>query len=253
MAFCKAYFCRFSLSHTTKFHQCGNCGAFGHGQMECKDINEQEKLREFHNEILEEDLWCSYCSYSNEDKKYHTDDAHICEKCGDRHSEYECIIQELGYYKRRFTDIAELMCFSENMFKDYVDDDGVMNNIYTMIYTGMGSQLYINRKNNEISALFMDQDSWGQYGQHYDNSKKLVKFCESCQAIDKEKFIVLVNRYEEEKEYDCPICRTSNPSSEIKKAYGIEDKCKLCLDNSVTRFFSVCGHAVSCDDCFEKL
>lgn len=35
---CKVKYCRFSAFHTTKSHQCGGCGHFGHGQMECGNM-----------------------------------------------------------------------------------------------------------------------------------------------------------------------------------------------------------------------
>lgn len=57
-------------------------------------------------------------------------------------------------------------------------------------------------------------------------------------------------------ELDCPICRTHNsiPNSQ-PKLFGLSDdnKCKVCLENTVNIFLPQCGHACLCSECLEKL
>lgn len=49
----------------------------------------------------------------------------------------------------------------------------------------------------------------------------------------------------------CPICNMKNTyNSEQKKVYGIEEKCKICLTNTICIYLKNCGHTVMCEECF---
>jgi len=78
-SYCKARWCRFSSSHTTKGHKCGRCGKYGHGDAECSNNYDIESLIPFHIETLPVELHCTVedCNY----KQYHTIDAHHCPVC----------------------------------------------------------------------------------------------------------------------------------------------------------------------------
>ena len=39
MNICKAINCRFKTTHITAGHKCGKCGKYGHGQVECGNLN----------------------------------------------------------------------------------------------------------------------------------------------------------------------------------------------------------------------
>jgi hypothetical protein len=130
--------------------------------------------------------------------------------------------------------------------------EGFDDNIYTIIYTGMGSTLYIRKKQGEILALFMHQDSWGQYGEKADDRPILHKFTNGLQNVDSSNFIDEDNS-QESVNVDCPICRTTNQKDMIVKAYGLQAKCSICLEDNVEWFFTECGHAVACDECYKKL
>ena len=249
MPLCKVANCRYPHTHTTVSHQCGICGKFGHGQMECGNKTKISQLRNFYYEILPENKWCTLCSDHNRHRKSHTSQAHICSKCGKRHSERDCIIQDFDHYNSQFGDMPDLAHFSTQKMLEAED------NIYTILYSGMGSHLYVRKRSNEIQCLFMHQDSWGQYGIDTDNRPILTKFILNLTEIGK------VNFFDEPEQepnsdkvlFECPICRTSNSSDKIIRAYGLEDKCKICLEAPVTRFFGECGHAVACEQCFQNL
>ena len=119
----------------------------------------------------------------------------------------------------------------------------------------MGCSLFVRNKVNIVKALFMHQDSWGQYGPTTDDTPILNKFKENCQEVGKEPF--QPGAYDLPSPVDrvihCPICRTENPSTSIKMVYGSEEKCKICFEQNITKFFGECGHLVACNDCFESL
>ena len=53
-------------------------------------------------------------------------------------------------------------------------------------------------------------------------------------------------------EIQCPLCMKINKiSSDQKKIYGLEDKCKVCQDNEVNVFLPECGHGCLCIDCVQ--
>ena len=55
------------------------------------------------------------------------------------------------------------------------------------------------------------------------------------------------------KDIECPLCRTINTSNDIKEIKGLEEICKVCMENPVQYFFGKCLHAVVCKECYEKL
>ena len=246
MSSCQVACCRFPDSHTTQSHRCGYCGEYGHGQIECGNQAKINALQKFYNDILPEHKWCTHCPNHSFAKKKHVSHAHNCHKCGKRHSESDCTIQELDTYLERFHFMEDVAKFSKQKLEDFGD------NIYTTIYTGMGSTLYIRKKHGEILALFMHQDSWGQYGVNADDRPILNKFTNGLQSVDSSNFFDEDNTLESVT-VDCPICRTTNQRDKVVKAFGLRDKCSICLEANVDWFFTECGHAVACDDCFRKL
>jgi hypothetical protein len=248
MTFCKVAQCRFSHTHTTLGHKCGHCGKYGHGQIECGNKTKINDLKLYFEETLPESEWCSFCTTTRPNaRKTHTDFSHNCQKCEQRHGEDSCIIQEFDVYKERFGFMIEVNLFSRQKMLDWVD------NIYTVVYSGMGSRLYIRKKAGEIMCLFMHQDSWGQYGPTADDTPILNKFIENLLQTDHTHFLDGDGGVEAPNTVECPVCRTPNEKTKIVKAYGIEDKCKICMESNVERFFSECGHAVACEECFTKL
>lgn len=244
--YCKVSHCRFSDTHTTIGHKCGRCGSFGHGIIECRDRQSKINLKMHDQETLPESLWCSICSITDEKRKNHTNSAHSCAKCGNRHSEEDCIIQNIEVFRGRFRDESDLINFSEEKMQNYHTD-----NIYTIVYAGMGCQIFIRKKGDEILCLFMHSDAWGQYGPNSDDRPTMQQFLQNCIEVDKGEFM---NIARPEKIFiSCPICRKSNNVKNINQAYGMEEKCKICLEKPVSKFFSECGHAVCCDECYESL
>ena len=51
----------------------------------------------------------------------------------------------------------------------------------------------------------------------------------------------------------CPGCRTENNYKEIFDIKGLDQKCIICFENDITKYFSKCKHAYICDSCFYKL
>ena len=87
---CKVKWCRFPRGHTTSGHQCGTCGNFGHGQMECHKF---EAKRDLFNMYCSDEMpvgnRCSLpgCKFS----LHHCAMAHQCGNCGEfGHISSEC-------------------------------------------------------------------------------------------------------------------------------------------------------------------
>jgi hypothetical protein len=257
MSTCQVNHCRYSSSHTTQAHRCGTCGEFGHGQMECREEVLKDYLQQFNTDIMSQYMWCDLCPSTSEFRKTHTRDAHVCQNCLERtttHSHDQCIIQDFDVFKQRFAGMEDLETFETHLLQQHGD------NIYTILYAGMGCSLYVRHKNGTIKALFMHQDAWGQYGPTSDDTPKLNKFIEDCEQVDKVQFQPSIHMLPPsptdtsiDRVIQCPICRTENPSTSIKMVYGTEDKCKICFEQNITKFFGECGHLVACNDCFESL
>jgi hypothetical protein len=92
--YCKAMYCRHSSTHTTKGHRCGNCGSYGHGDFECRNVSLKDKLLAFHQETLPINLQCTIPNCEN--KEYHTNTAHHCLNCASRspHTASNCPISQ---------------------------------------------------------------------------------------------------------------------------------------------------------------
>lgn len=53
---------------------------------------------------------------------------------------------------------------------------------------------------------------------------------------------------------ECPMCRVLNKVlSTQKTTYGVEGKCKVCLDNDIQVFLPKCGHTCLCWECLKIL
>ena len=51
----------------------------------------------------------------------------------------------------------------------------------------------------------------------------------------------------------CPLCREEHHVSQVLEVKGNDSKCVVCYSNDVRNFFSICGHACVCDECFTHL
>jgi hypothetical protein len=86
--------CRFNQSHVTKGHLCGKCNKYGHGEIECYNIESILKLKQYYNDKLPENKWCKFggCQF----KEYHTSEAHHCQTCRGRfHSLETCPVNAI--------------------------------------------------------------------------------------------------------------------------------------------------------------
>jgi len=187
--YCKVKECRFSNTHTTLGHQCGTCGEFGHGQIECGNENQKRYLRHFYTEKLPLHNWCNLCPDGSVEKQLHMECSHTCLNCEERttsHKTNECIIQDLEVFSDRFNGIQDINTFETHLFMQHG------TNIYTRLYAGMGCIIYVRHKDNIVKALFMHSDDWGQYGPANDNTPKLNKFITGCQEHDKLLFQTII-------------------------------------------------------------
>ena len=272
MATCRVRNCRFKTTHTTRGHTCGQCGVIGHGVIECGNNNSIQNLTQFFSEHLPAHQQCSSQHHADStDSLVHSDACHICTRCGRRHLEDTCIIQPLsrfmntfGDYFRTF-DIEKLVQHSRDLGRPCVCELNV----------GMGCSIYIKvyGYNDDIETarmgLFMHSDSRGQYGEASSHVPLLEEF-----KIGSTEFEVIPQYNDggdggvdyddgdgigteegmgQHRERSCPVCRAPVKPESIKPIYGMTNKCTICLDAVVDRFFVGCGHACICSQCLEQL
>ena len=229
---CKVHGCRHPNTHVTLGHQCGTCGGYGHGQMECGNQIKIDNLKQFHCQRVSNPCSSSLCSH----KHLHTNEGHKCYKCGRFHPIQYCNIQNFVQTQQRFYD------FLGNI--DPVQIFGQQDNKYIIAYVGMGCEVYIRKKYGSIQCFFLHSDSHGQYSEETNDLPIRDKFIEGLTEIH-------FQQLPPTNEKKCPMCRTKiDETYEIK---GCSDKCSVCLDKNVEIFFKSCNHAVTCKECFDKL
>jgi hypothetical protein len=246
MSYCKVEYCRFPKTHITKYHSCGTCNQTGHGQVECGRADKIDTLRLFDNDYLDLTEQCTV--HNCPDKTTHNISAHICLKCGRRHPEEECIIQLLDVSANTYN-------LDKSQIEDYFNHT-INSNKFIKMYAGMGCQLFICLKNQNIMTLFMHHDSYGQYGSEADDTPILDNFIYNGLIDGTAEYNNLVDGgadAEDIKYIKCPICRKDIDVETVSPIFGSTDKCSVCLENNVEIYFPKCGHANTCKLCFEKL
>ena len=250
--FCKVTNCRYPNTHTTFGHKCGKCGEFGHGMIECDIYNLKSNLQVFIYDSLPQNLRCTIpgCNVPY----YHSNEAHHCPKCEVRtsHSRQNCPIKAIDLH--RYPDIYAKL-------NNY-------DNVYFGVDAGMGCSEYIRKKSGVIEMLFMHSDNWGQYGNDTDHSSIYMSFKKDLTQIydpysDNNNQTIYFDYNpsqindddvnENDNLINCPLCRTENPQSSIKKIKGLSEKCSICYDNDVSIYLSKCEHACLCESCLNKL
>lgn len=167
MSFCRVYGCRFNSYHTTVFHQCGKCKMFGHGQVECDDLDKKNVLKSFYNERMPHYLFCTVTGC----KKYdtHRTEGHCCCYCGKKSS-------HLHNCPENIMPILSDPVFCGVDPRDVALQQNLKNQTYTDFYGGMGSTWYVRNNLGNLEYLLMDADSWGQYGENTSYVPKYVAF-----------------------------------------------------------------------------
>lgn len=79
---CKVKNCRYSNTHVTAGHRCGNCKEYGHGRIECGSVY---KLRDISMYLLDQVLYnCTVDGCSHSSSHYTT--GHFCRECREMYS-----------------------------------------------------------------------------------------------------------------------------------------------------------------------
>lgn len=247
---CRVRDCRHPTTHTTVAHRCGSCGEFGHGQIECRNVNLRDNLKKFYYERINFLRKCTVPNCPN--PHTHSAVSHHCSKCGNRHQEDNCIIQNLDVHRNRFTD-DYVQYFNEMNFLSVHGHE----NTVVPIQLGMGCQLFIRIKGTILTSLFMHSDSWGQYGESEDYNV-YRKYVDGCNMLEVNSFCQIpeppeINNIVDDLKIECPLCRTINLESQVLVAYGLTNNCSVCLEKNANRFFQNCGHAPVCDTCFDLI
>lgn len=232
MATCKVAKCRHPNTHTVAGHKCGTCGKYGHGQIECNNLDKITALQKYKNDKINTPCISNGCNH----RHLHTSEAHLCYKCNRFHPIQFCIIQNFVETQEKYSD------FLSNINPAHIF--GSQNNTFFPIRIGMGCEVYTRNKNNSIQCLFMHSDCWGQYGPKSDDTPILDKFIEGLTEIN-------YTPFEQTTEKKCPLCRTK--INKVVNIKGSNDTCSVCIDKKVELFFPDCAHAATCKKCYDKL
>lgn len=259
---CRVRGCRFSSTHTTRGHICGTCGGMGHGVMECGTSIRMDNLKKYFGEKLPSHKYCSGEHADPYDRFFHSNECHICMRCGERHLETNCNIQTVPELGDRFREYHENLDYAEMINRAQTQN---RDQIYK-VYVGMGCLLYFKVKINAITpydtlVFFMHSDSWGQYGEETSDVPSLERFIGDSEINedidDQNDGLVGFDNSNGDDNNDntkkCPLCRKENRIEDVKKIYGSSDTCSICYEKNVEHFFSLCGHACICDSCFQHL
>ena len=197
--YCQVQGCRFPSFHSTSAHKCGRCDEFGHGVLECRDSTKKAHLFCLDDMLIPTHMRCTIpgCMYP----ETHTNGSHHCRYClGKDHGEQDCIIKDMVDYNGIYDNL-------EHDLQSY-------NNIYFMEYSGMGSRLYIRKKDWTTQFLIMTQDSWGQYGEATSDVPRLNRFLDGLRELDTEE-LSMFSRSDEWGDFVQPPAPAPVPSAAI--------------------------------------
>jgi hypothetical protein len=190
----KNYNCLFSgcdkyFTHTSEAHCCSNCNERLHGpntcpkkqiknyKLKCPLCKTNNIVSSKQTKILGLSESCCVCMDSNVNI-FLPSCGHVClcHNCMDKISEKDLINNEIekeDILEEKYGTNIELV---KSTLKDYPS--------FMVLPMGMGCSLYIRRLNNneQLEALFMHSDDWGQYS--IDKTPELNKFIQDyCQVI----------------------------------------------------------------------
>jgi hypothetical protein len=242
MKYCEVNNCRYPHSHVTSGHRCGKCYQYGHGFIECGDLDKINNLKNnYHYQRLPYKLWCKKngCRYFWS----HNCRAHHCNNCGNNHSQIDCPISNNN---------------TVNNLNDNIDinseesTNSVINEIPIENFSSEDlSENYGETDNTEDSDNSEDIDNSEDFSDIISISSSetieselvstsiLVNNSPSCEILNN-KVVKL----------DCPMCRKKNTVFFSKhRAYGITNKCNVCMVENIEIFLPECGHTVLCRNC----
>ena len=150
---CKVKACRYNSTHVTKYHMCGKCNKFAHGQVECGNQELTNNLVQYLNDIINSPCEFDKCT----DRQTHTTDGHICIFCDKNIYSHVKLCPENG------------IRISDDQIKfGYLNDFTFLKvGEYCGKNAGMGCTQFIRRNKitKLLEPLFMHSDNWGQYGE----------------------------------------------------------------------------------------
>ena len=204
----------------------------------------------------------------------------LCHKCGKCHKPELCLIQEIDYYIDKYANQATFLKEIDfNLFFQY------KTNVYIEIYISEQISIYFFkttyifgfeflkntnldmfiRSYNLLEILQEDLENytneWHRYIDNWElNSADSYEYIYPDSDNDNDNMDLDDNSLLDQSMFDntnnikkCPLCRTDNTLNECIEIKGLEEKCKICLDNPVEYLFSKCKHACVCKECFTKI
>ena len=169
MVLCKVKGCKYSSTHVTVAHKCGNCGLFGHGKNECNDLEAIKVLGSYYMDKIPKNKKCKIggCKY----KDRHTTEGHTCHYC-----------DKLGiknHTKNCPKSGAKLLDEPHYNQKVQAEDSDILPGFYIDIYTGGDNYWYARNNNGILEYIFMYTNPYEQNDEETSKNPRLRAFKEN--------------------------------------------------------------------------
>jgi hypothetical protein len=254
MKYCQVNSCRYNRTHITSGHRCGNCHQYGHGIIECDDLDRINHLKDnFHHERLPSYKWCKKtgCRFFWS----HTCDAHHCSICGDNHSQIDCpnLNSDNNIENNTINDTSDNTNIDSNESDDSIMNEVIVDNFSSEDFEDLSTNESMDTSEEILSSSVETIES------ELVSTSILVNDTNGYSSLDNEN----ISNNSDNKinsdnnkiiKLDCPICRKDNNVSFNKhRAYGITNKCNVCMTDNIEIFLPDCGHTILCRKCCLKI
>ena len=177
---CQVDKCRTAWSHVTAYHLCERCNQKGHGSSECgQDHQIYLLMKSSQADQMPHKFRCDLLGC--QDRNTHHVSAHRCSLCGRGHPEVFCPRNSANIHRDswEFSTPPPI-----NLIDHYMGTHA--GPIYVIIPAGFG-HMWIARRSDigqQLETLFMDNDTWGQYGQSTDCRPQFYEFCRGYTLVE---------------------------------------------------------------------
>lgn len=242
MNYCKVDNCVNPEVHVTSGHKCEQCGNYGHGKLECENIEKINNLKSnFYHERLPKNKWCLVhgCKHFWQ----HTSSYHYCGEFFENSDNIDnnSYISYENNIEQAVNDITD----NNNMENDIFStdsDNSILNDIPVTDISSDELTVDLSTDSSNISEETILSDE-----------SELLSTSILISDTPEELNTIEINNFEIVK-LNCPICRKNNNIFFDKhRAYGLDTKCNVCLTNNIEIFLPDCGHTILCRNCCVKI
>lgn len=234
--FCQVAECRYPRTHLTCAHRCGNCGRFGHGQIECESPEAMQLLARRTSPLdrLDPAIHCTMPGCDS--PSTHSAEAHHCGSCGSR-----------GHSRRNCTSQGPWTFVS-----------GSLQNLPTNV-SALGTSPNISGTNlspgiSFISTNVFDPTLYQPYDPLVINNEN------DGEESQRERSEQQIEEHQDEREQErvltikCPLCSVYSTVSTTQATAHVDliGECVHCMEENAQVFLNACGHINLCWNCAKR-